>query len=49
MPKPYKDSVDKMVYNIDAASPDIDVERGGTFKSLTAVKFPFLEEAGLEC
>ncbi|KAJ4822179.1 hypothetical protein Tsubulata_022717 [Turnera subulata] len=39
----------KLVYNLDnACSPDdVNVKGGGTFKTLTADKFPFLEEVRL--
>ncbi|KAF9666800.1 hypothetical protein SADUNF_Sadunf16G0266200 [Salix dunnii] len=48
MPQPNSKTAEKMVYNIDAAPADVDVKGGGgVFKTLTAVRFPFLEEAGL--
>ncbi|KAG6793864.1 hypothetical protein NC652_004142 [Populus alba x Populus x berolinensis] len=47
MPHPNMEIGEKMVYNIDAALPDVDVRGGGVFKALTAAGFPFLEEAGL--
>ncbi|CAK7327597.1 unnamed protein product [Dovyalis caffra] len=47
MPRPNKESVEKMVYNIDAALAEVDVKRGGLFKTVTAARFPFLGEAGL--
>ncbi|KAJ6423380.1 hypothetical protein OIU84_024345 [Salix udensis] len=47
MPQPNSKTTEKMVYNIDAAPADVEVNGGGVFKTLTAAKFPFLEEAGL--
>ncbi|KAJ6301513.1 hypothetical protein OIU77_015758 [Salix suchowensis] len=47
MPQPNNKIAEKMVYNIDAAPADVEVNGGGVFKTLTAAKFPFLEEAGL--
>ncbi|EEF33108.1 nutrient reservoir, putative [Ricinus communis] len=45
MPRPRV--LDKMLYNIDAAPADLEVPKGGVFKTLTAAKFPFLEQVGL--
>ncbi|WKA00269.1 hypothetical protein VitviT2T_018645 [Vitis vinifera] len=47
MPHPCKNSTDKLVYNIDAALPDIHVQNAGLLTALTAKKFPFLGEVGL--
>ncbi|KAJ6423379.1 hypothetical protein OIU84_024344 [Salix udensis] len=47
MPQPNSKTTEKMVYNIDAAPADVEVNGGGVFKTLTVAKFPFLEEAGL--
>ncbi|KAJ9158591.1 hypothetical protein P3X46_024156 [Hevea brasiliensis] len=49
MPQPHNDFDfrDKMVYNIDAASADVDVQKGGVFKTLTSSKLPLLGQAGL--
>ncbi|KAJ9158884.1 hypothetical protein P3X46_024428 [Hevea brasiliensis] len=47
MPQPHNDFLDKMVYNIDAASADVDVQKGGVFKTLTSSKLPFLEQTGI--
>ncbi|KAF2319794.1 hypothetical protein GH714_018952 [Hevea brasiliensis] len=41
MPQPHKDFQDKMVYKIDAASADVEVQKGGVFKTLTSSKLPF--------
>ncbi|CBI23806.3 glutelin type-A 3 [Vitis vinifera] len=47
MPHPCKNSTDKLVFNIDAALPDIHVQNAGLLTALTAKKFPFLGEVGL--
>lgn len=47
MPHPHKDHHHKMVYNIDAASANVDVKNGGILKILTSYKLPLLEQAGL--
>ena len=47
MPQHCKNSTDKMVYNIDAASPDFHVQNAGWLTSLTEKKFPFIGEVGL--
>ncbi|KAB5521453.1 hypothetical protein DKX38_025772 [Salix brachista] len=47
MPQPNSKTAEKMVYNIDAAPADVEVNGGGVFKTLTAAKFSFLEEARL--
>ena len=47
MPQPSKNSTDKVVYNIDAASPDFHVQNAGNLASLTEKKFPFIGEVGL--
>jgi quercetin dioxygenase-like cupin family protein len=44
MPKPNVENTRKMVYNIDAALPDIRVKNGGAVTALTEHKFPFLEQ-----
>uniref|UniRef100_A0A2C9V5S7 Cupin type-1 domain-containing protein n=2 Tax=Manihot esculenta TaxID=3983 RepID=A0A2C9V5S7_MANES len=47
MPQPDNEFLHKMVYNIDAASADVEVQMGGVFKTLTSSKLPLLEQAGL--
>lgn len=42
MPEPSVEKTRKLVYNIDAALPDIRVENGGVVTALTEEKFPFL-------
>ncbi|KAG6709723.1 hypothetical protein I3842_06G147400 [Carya illinoinensis] len=43
LPKPHEDTnTRKLVYNIDAALPDIVVKNGGRVTTLTEAKFPFL-------
>nr|BAJ53257.1 JHL25P11.12 [Jatropha curcas] len=38
---------ENMVYNIDSAKPDLEVEKGGSLKIFTPEKFPFLGKVGL--
>ncbi|KAJ9687417.1 hypothetical protein PVL29_016060 [Vitis rotundifolia] len=47
MPHPCENSTEKLVFNIDAALPDIHVQNAGLLTALTAKKFPFLGEVGL--
>lgn len=48
MPQPSENnSRIEMVYDIDAASPDIDVKNVGSLTVVTATKFPFPNQVGL--
>ena len=48
MPQPCENnSIDKIVYDVDAALPDIDVKNAGSLTALTEMKFPFLGQVGL--
>uniref|UniRef100_A0A2N9F3X5 Cupin type-1 domain-containing protein n=1 Tax=Fagus sylvatica TaxID=28930 RepID=A0A2N9F3X5_FAGSY len=47
LPKPNKENTNKLVYNIDASLPDVDIKRGGLVTSLTEAKFPFLGQVQL--
>lgn len=47
MPKPQIDLTKELVYNIDAAHPEIEVKNGGLVKTLTEEEFPFIGDVGL--
>ncbi|KAA3463498.1 12S seed storage protein CRD-like [Gossypium australe] len=45
--KPNKEILNIYTQNIDASSPDVEVNNGGKSTTLEATKFPFLEQVGL--
>ena len=47
MPKPNENYTNKLVYNIEAALPDIRVKNGGQVTTLTEAKFPSLDQVEL--
>ncbi|XP_042503153.1 cocosin 1-like [Macadamia integrifolia] len=47
MPKPSKSNREEIIFNIETASPDVDIKNGGRGIVLSRAKFPFLGEVGL--
>ncbi|KAH1040404.1 hypothetical protein J1N35_042147 [Gossypium stocksii] len=47
IPKPKEEILNIYTQNIDASSPDVEVNNGGKSTTLEATKFPFLEQVGL--
>lgn len=47
IPKPQMDMTKKLVHNIDATKPKIEVQNGGSITILSESSFPFIGSAGL--
>ncbi|KAJ4959643.1 hypothetical protein NE237_019553 [Protea cynaroides] len=47
MPQPSKADRQQLIYNIEAALPDVNVRNGGQAAVVSSSRFPFLEEVGL--
>lgn len=47
MPKPQMDLTKKLVYDIDVAKPEIEVQNGGLITTITESEFPFIGDVGL--
>ncbi|XP_057417537.1 legumin B-like [Lotus japonicus] len=47
MPKPQINLTKELVYDIDVATPEVEVKNGGLVKTLTEEEFPFIGDVGL--